>query len=157
MPQQNTCSRKAPPGDFFFFLTIIDLRCCVNFKCCCHLVSQLCPTLCKLMNCLPGSSVHGIFQARILEWVVVSSCKRSSPPRGQTHIFCRSPSLAGRFLTSEPPGTPQFQVYSTVTQIYIYIYIYSFQILFPYKLLQNIEWSFPVLYGGSLLVIFYLQ
>ena len=121
-PQQNTCSRKAPPGDsFFFFLTIIDLRCCVNFKCCCCLVSQSCPTLCNLMDCLPGSSVHGIFQARILEWVAISSCKWSSPPRGWTHVFCRSPSLAGRFLTSEPPGTPQFQVYSTLTQIYIYI------------------------------------
>ena len=36
-------------------------------------VAQLCPTLCDLMDCsLPGSSVHGIFQARILEWVVIS-------------------------------------------------------------------------------------
>ena len=36
-------------------------------------VAQLCPTLCDPMNCsLPGSSVHGIFQARILEWVAIS-------------------------------------------------------------------------------------
>ena len=33
-------------------------------------VAQLCPTLCNPMDCsLPGSSVHGIFQARVLEWV----------------------------------------------------------------------------------------
>ena len=43
------------------------------------LVSQLCPTLCDPMDCsLPGSSVQGISQARILEWVAISSSKRSS-------------------------------------------------------------------------------
>ena len=36
-------------------------------------VTQLCPTLCKPMDCsLPGSSVHGIFQARLLEWVAIA-------------------------------------------------------------------------------------
>ena len=40
---------------------------------CCYLVVQLCPTLCDPMDCsLPGSSVHGISQARILEWVAIS-------------------------------------------------------------------------------------
>ena len=34
----------------------------------CVLVAQSCPTLCKAMDCPPGSSVHGIFQARALEW-----------------------------------------------------------------------------------------
>ena len=38
----------------------------------CVLVTQLCPTLCNSMDySLPGSSVHGIFQARILEWVAI--------------------------------------------------------------------------------------
>ena len=42
----------------------------VNF--CCHLVTQLCLSLCNPMDCsLPGSSVHGILQVRILEWVAV--------------------------------------------------------------------------------------
>ena len=37
------------------------------------LVTQLCPTLCDPIDCSPpGSSVHGIFQARILEWVAIS-------------------------------------------------------------------------------------
>ena len=45
------------------------------------------PTLGNLMDCsLPGSSVHGIFQARILEWVAISSSKGSSQPRDQTRI-----------------------------------------------------------------------
>ena len=46
------------------------------------LVSQWCPTLCDLMDCsLPGSSVHGILQARILEWVAIPFSRRSSLPR----------------------------------------------------------------------------
>ena len=45
-------------------------------------VSQSCPTLCDPMDCsLPGSSIHGIFQARVLEWVAVSFSRRSSQPR----------------------------------------------------------------------------
>ena len=45
-------------------------------------VAQLCPTLCDPMDCsLPGSSIHGILQARILEWVAVSFSRRSSQPR----------------------------------------------------------------------------
>ena len=48
------------------------------------------------MDCSPpGSSVHGILQARILEWVAIPFSRRSSQPRGQTWVFC----IAGRFLT----------------------------------------------------------
>ena len=47
--------------------------------------AQLCPTLCDPMDCsLPGSSLHGILQARVLEWVAVSFSKGSSRPRDQT-------------------------------------------------------------------------
>ena len=43
---------------------------------------QLCPTLCDAMDCsLPGSSVHGILQAGILEWVAMPSSRESSQPR----------------------------------------------------------------------------
>ena len=48
---------------------------------------QSCLTLCDLIGCsLPNSSVHGILQARILEWVAMSSSRESSPLRDQTHI-----------------------------------------------------------------------
>ena len=54
------------------------------------------PTLCDPMDCnLPGSSVHGIFQARILEWVAILFSRGSSPPRDWTWISC----IAGRFST----------------------------------------------------------
>ena len=59
--------------------------------------AQSCPTLCDSMDCsLPGSSVHGIFQAGILEWAVISSSKGSSRPKDQTHVFCIS--FTGRRL-----------------------------------------------------------
>ena len=60
------------------------------------LVAQLCPTLCKPMDCnLLGSSVHGISQARILEWVVIPFFKRSSSPMDWTSVSW----IAGRFFT----------------------------------------------------------
>ena len=47
---------------------------------------QSCPAFCDPMDCsLPGSSVHGILQAGILEWVVMPSSRESSQPRDQTH------------------------------------------------------------------------
>ena len=50
-------------------------------------VAQSCLTLCDPMDCRPpGSSVHGILQARILEWVARPSSRGSFPPRNQTHI-----------------------------------------------------------------------
>ena len=62
--------------------------------------AQSCPTLCEPMDCsLPGSSVHGIFQARTLEWAAISSSRVSSLFRDRTHIFW----IASRFFTTAPP------------------------------------------------------
>ena len=65
----------------------------------CLFIVQSCLIHCDPMDCsLPGSSVHGIFQARILEWVAISYFRRSSRPRDWTHIswvFC----IAGIFFT----------------------------------------------------------
>ena len=59
------------------------------------LEAQSCPTLCDPMDCNPpASSVHGILQARILEWVATPS-RRSSRPRDQTQVSC----IAGDFCT----------------------------------------------------------
>ena len=50
-------------------------------------VAQSCPALCDPMDCsLPGSSVHGIFQAIVLEWIAISSSRGSSQPRDQTWV-----------------------------------------------------------------------
>ena len=71
---------------------------------CCCLVTKTCPTFCDPMDCsLLGSSVHGILQARILEWVAISLFRGSFQPRDQTHISCF---VSGFFIT-EPPGKPK--------------------------------------------------
>ena len=51
--------------------------------------AQSCPILCNPMNqSLPGSSVHGTFQAKILEWVAIPFTRGSSQPRDWTQVFC---------------------------------------------------------------------
>ena len=60
---------------------------CVHVCVCTCVCAQSCATLCNPMDWgLPDSSVHGIFQARILEWVAISSSRVSSKPRDQTHV-----------------------------------------------------------------------
>ena len=59
-------------------------------------ITQSCPTLCNPIDCsLPGSSDHGIFQARVLEWVAISFSGGSSQPRDRTQVFC----IASRLFT----------------------------------------------------------
>ena len=53
------------------------------------LVAQLCPTLCDPMDCSPpGSSIHGIIRARVLEWIVIPFSKASFWPRGRIWVSC---------------------------------------------------------------------
>ena len=67
-------------------------------------VAQSCQTLCDPMDCsLPGFSIHGILQARILEWVGISFSRGDIPNPG---IKPGSPALEADALTSEPPGKP---------------------------------------------------
>ena len=74
----------------------------MNIQCICIrvLVTQSCPTLCNPIDCsLPGSPVHGIFQARILAWVDISSSGGSSQPRDRTSSLA-SPALRRGFFTT---------------------------------------------------------
>ena len=77
---------------------------CVCVRACTHAkLLQLCPTLCHAMDCSPpDSSVHGILQARMVEWVAISSFSGSSWPRDRT----RGSWIAGSFFTTEPLGSP---------------------------------------------------
>ena len=64
--------------------------------CCCDSISKSYPTLCDSMDCSPpGSSVHGILQARMLEGVAILFTKGTSQPRDRTCVSC----TAGRFFT----------------------------------------------------------
>ena len=69
----------------------------------CVLVAQSCLTLCNLVDgSLPGSSVHGILKARIVEWVAISFSRGSSQSRDRTQF----PALQADCLPSESPGKP---------------------------------------------------
>ena len=60
------------------------------------LVTQLCPTICDPMDCSsPGSSVHGILQEKMLEWVTIAFSKGFSQHRDKTQVSC----IADRFFT----------------------------------------------------------
>ena len=73
-------------------------------------VTQSCPTLCDPTDCsLPTSSVHGISQARTLEWVVISVSRGSSQPRDQTQVSCLGRQILYHWASRE-------------THIYIYVY-----------------------------------
>ena len=78
--------------------------------CCCS-VTKSCPTFCDPMDCSPpGSSVHGILQARILKWVTLPSFRGSSQHGDQTHIsyvFC-----IGRWVTTSTTWKTQMLSYT---------------------------------------------
>ena len=82
-----------------YMVKILNLK---SSDCC--LVANLRMTLCDPMDySLPGSSAHGVSQARILEWVATFFSRSSSLPRDQT---CNS-YLTGGFFTTGPPGKPR--------------------------------------------------
>ena len=74
---------------------------CADPTCVCSV--QSCLTLCDSTSCSqPGSPVHGILLARILQWVAISSFRGSSEPRDPSHISC----VAGGFLPLSRWGSP---------------------------------------------------
>ena len=71
------------------------------------LTHSVLPTLCDPMDCSPpGSSVHGILQARILEWVAISFSRGSSWLRDQIRVSCISRQMLYYWATWEAPGKP---------------------------------------------------
>ena len=85
----------------------------------CVLFAQLCLTLCDSMDCSqPGSSIHGVLEARILEWVVIPFSRGSSQPRDQTWVSCS----AGRFFTiwaTREVTQNQFRIHSILKVLFL--------------------------------------
>ena len=80
------------------------------------------------IDCIPpGSSVHGILQARILEWVAISSSMGSSRPRDRTHVFCIGRQILYHWATREAPDLilhtiyPSGMYYIDACDIYLYV------------------------------------
>ena len=81
---------------------------------------QSCPTLCDPMDYTPpGSSVHGIFQARILKWTLIPSSKGSSQPKDPTHII--SCIGSGGLYHQLHLGSPTLGTYAQ----HIYLYMHA--------------------------------
>ena len=95
LPPNDTCLQSFPMGkrrSFYIDMPIISPAIWKVSV----LVAQSCPTLCHPMDCsLPGFSVHGTLQARILEWVAIPFPRASSWPRDWTPVSC----ITGRFFT----------------------------------------------------------
>ena len=80
------------------------LQVCVHVRA----VALLCPTLCDPVDYSPpGSSVHGILQARTLEWITISFSRGSFSPRNRTGVSC----IASGFFTAEPPSYNWLEIY----------------------------------------------
>ena len=93
-------------------------------------VAKPCLTLCSHMDCSPpGSSVRGISQARILDWVAMSSCRGSSWPRNWTCVSC----TAGRFFATELPGKPWLSIGFLKQTKGTYLYLNSQKINFKFN------------------------
>ena len=136
-----------------------------NTVACVHAKSlQSCPTLCDPVACSPpGSSVHGILQARILEWVVMPSSRGSSWPRDGTRVSCSS-CIAGGFFLFFLLYLNNFLLDIVDLQCwvsfrcavrwigYTYTYIHSFSDSFPISVITEYWVEFPVWYSRFLLV-----
>ena len=90
---------------------------------------------CDTMECrLPGSPVHGILQAKILEWVAISFSRGSSQPRDQTQVSC----IAGRFFT-------HLAIRKALTDLFTYLFLPLTPPSKPYELSvtknKNISYS----------------
>ena len=72
----------------YMYILYVCICVCVCV-CACAKLLQSCLILCYPIDCsLPGCSVHGILQPRILEWVAISFSRGPSQPRDQTHVSC---------------------------------------------------------------------
>ena len=116
--------------------------------------AQSCPTLCDPMDCsIPGSSVHGIFQARVLEWVAISFSRGSSRPRDRTRVSC----IAGRqtlYQLSHQGSLIFFSLGSTkfflcVSSTCMPLTLQTPQAARPYKTMTSIRSSNPRDFPGG--------
>ena len=125
------------------------------------LVTQSCLTLCDPVDCSPpGSSVHRILQARVLEWVAIPF-SRDLPNPG---IEPGSPALQADSLPSEPPGKPLYILppLSKISWSYVYGFISSFYLyFFGFRRDSHLLWSWraalpvghPCVACGSLILL----
>ena len=110
MIKSETCVREKGLGD-------ISYHCILILCVCVHTCTQSCLILCDLINCSPPCSfVHGIFQARTLEWAAISSSRGSSQPRDRTWVSCVSCTGRRISLPLVPPEKPSYTLTCSQTE-----------------------------------------
>ena len=88
--------------------------------------AQSCPTLCDPMDCSPpGTSAHGIFQARRLEWVAVSYSRESSQPRDWTRVSCIGTQILYHYTTWDALSWPLKDIRIQINGKVLLFYVYS--------------------------------
>ena len=98
--------------------------------------------LCDAMVCsLPVSSVHGILQARILEWVVMPSSRGSSQPKNWTQVTC----IEANSLPTEPPGKPLLCTASLIKNIGNWSSLFNVYLVWTCYLPRNLNPWTPAL------------
>ena len=110
------------------------------------------------MDCsLPDSSVYGIFQARVLEWVAISFSRGSSRPRGWSQV---SHTVGRHFTIWDTWELSSLQQSKSVIYIYIcvcvYISLLFFRVLFSHIVIIDYWVEFSVLYSRFLFVIYFI-
>ena len=103
---------------------------------------------CNSFNSPPGSSAHGILQARILEWVAISSCRGSAQPRDQTCISCVS-CISGRSFyplnhTESPYWAVKYFRYSHYMFFIPYMYYQYFHSVFGLTFVISVFWRLNI-------------
>ena len=128
----NCCEVRDPVFIVHAYVTIIERRTWDSVEVFpLPFLLPLCQTLCNSMNCSPpGSSVPGILQARLLEWVAVPSSRGSSHPGDRTQVFCVS--CTGRrvlyYCRHLPPKyflVLWAQFFGCLTFYYLFIWLYQ--------------------------------
>ena len=102
----------------------------------------------------PGSSVHVTSQARILEWVVISYCRGSSPPWGRAHVSC----IGRRVLYSDPPGKPKhlYTHHLSLTTIKTLLYFICLLLSLSLCLSPSYSFSFPFSFLPSIIICHFI-
>ena len=108
-----------------------------------HFCVHACLVLCDPMDyCPPGSSLHGILQARTLESTAMPSSRRSSWLRDRTHISWGS-YTGGRVFTTEPQGKSHWTfLHTPIGHLYVFIGKMSIQMFCPFKIFYWVVWVF---------------
>ena len=117
-------------------------------NCCCCWIAKSCLTLCDPMDChLPGSSAHGISQARILEWSAISSSRGSSQLRDWTCVSCIGRQILYHWVTREALKLIwNFSCIHFMSFVFICVFLLSFNKYCSkesmYKILQDKEFCY---------------